>query len=184
MTPPAEEPVEIPTRSQWALWGTAHLAWGLAIFLSLLYAAQQFPVQSTAPLQGIAWAMFLLGLVWIGLSGWRSIERGWRLRSPTSFAERPAVGEMLVDLAMGLAMLAALLRGSQSRLLAAGLDRLVSAVVTVSLISVMLWVIDLAMLRYPEHPTDEQPEQRLRWTRLMIAGALIALAALAEFSRW
>src|SRR5687768_1376574 len=101
VTEPPPEPVALPARSPWALWGAALLAWGVAIFLAMLFAAQRGPVESTAGLERLAWAFFVLGLLWIALSGWRSVERGWRLRSPTSFAARAWVGDVLIDLSLG-----------------------------------------------------------------------------------
>jgi hypothetical protein len=154
----------------------------VAIFLALIFAVQQLPVESTAGLQRLAWAFYVVGLVWIGWTGWRSVERGWRLRSPVVFAERSSVFDALADLLLGLVMLAAVARGGDSRLLAAGLDRMVSTLLTISILSTVLWLINRVRLYHPQRPAAAPVEQGLRWIRILLAAGLIALAVSAEAS--
>ena len=104
------------------------MAWGLAIFLGLLYVAWQLPVESTQQLEWLALVLYFVSLVWMALRGWQNIERGWRLRHSITCEQRLPLSEMVLDLGLGAVWMLALLRGEEARVLTAGLDRLGSAV--------------------------------------------------------
>ncbi len=182
MTPPLEKPVDLPERSPGALWGAAHLAWGVAIFVAMVYAAQQLPVDSTDALKRLALVFFGVGLACIALCGWRVVERGWRLRRPQVSTLNLVAIDLLTDGLLALAMFAALARSAQSRLLTAGLDRLVTAIAVVSLVSLVLSVMAWCSLR--GSASKDAGDCRLAWARFALAAVVVVVAAAIEFTAW
>lgn len=180
MTPPLEKAVDLPARSPGALWGAAHLAWGVVIFLTLIYAVQQLPIDSTDWLKRLALLFFVASLAWIVLSGCRSVERGWRLRRPKVTGISLRAIDVLGDLLLGCGMLLALARGEQSRLLTAGLDRMVSAIAVVSFMSLGLSLLAWYALRGPSTPSMQHVA--LPWGRFAAAVLVVAIAAIIELS--
>ena len=185
MTPPLDNPVDLPRRSPGALWGAAHLAWGVAIFLAMVYAAQQLPVDSAPWLKQSATVFFCASLTWIGLSGCRSVECGWRWRRPSHCCVQPAIADLVCDVLIGAVMAAALVRGEQSRLLIAGLDRLVSVMLTISIVLAAMWLIDLqASRRLQNGGAATTGERALRWARCALALGVAVLAVAMESVEW
>lgn len=182
MTPPLEKTADLPQRSPGALWGAAHLAWGVAVFLAMVYAAWQLPVESTAVLQRLALVFFGVGLACIALGGWRAVERGWRLRRPLVSTYPLIVIDLVADALLALAMVATLARKAQSQLFIAGLDRLVTALAVVSLVSLGLAVMAWCTLRGQD--SSEAGDCRLAWVRLALAVVAVVIAAVIELSAW
>src|SRR5687768_1229879 len=127
-----------PTRTSAVLWGTAYLAWGVAVFLSMLMAAQQLPVESSPRMDMLSIVAFVAGLAYLGIIGWLHVDRGWKLRRPTNPDEHLYKPELVSYLLTAGAIFFTLARGEQSRVLASGLDRLGSAILTVSTLSALL----------------------------------------------
>lgn len=177
------ESLDLPKRSPGAAWGTAHLAWGLAIFLGLLYVAWQLPVESSPQLERLALTLYFVSLVWMALRGWQNIERGWRLRHSATCEQRLPLLEMVLDLCLGAVWLLALLRGEEARILAAGLDRLGSAILTICAISVFLWAACCATAPRVSRGGDPT-ERRLTWLRMALAVVVIALVGVMESLSW
>lgn len=177
------ESLDLPKRSPGAAWGTAHLAWGLAIFLGLLYVAWQLPVESSPQLERLALVLYFVSLVWMALRGWQNIERGWRLRHAATCEQRLPLPEMVLDVCLGAVWLLALLRGEEARILAAGLDRLASAVLTICAISIFLW--GACRATSPQAARGGDPiERRLTWLRMALAGVAIVLVGVIESLSW
>jgi hypothetical protein len=177
MTSLPPEPAEIPSRSPAATWGAAHLAWGLVIFLALLYAAQQWPVNTTSVLATAAALLNIVGLAWMTLSGWRHIQQGWNLRCPAPACGRENAGQWLTDLVLAALLTAVLLRGAQSRTHVAGLDRLAAAVITIASLSLLLALLECVFLRAAIPPAAAS---RLDRVRLLVAVAFAALIVTVE----
>lgn len=175
-----DEPLAIRRRSTRPLLGAAHLAWGIAIFLALVAAAQQLPVPSTAWLEGWGYLLYIGGLAWLGLTGWRNVDLGWQLRHAASGLSRPWLGDVIADVAVTIAMIVPIVRGEASRLWGAGLDRWSSALLTVGCLSVALWALDVAF--FPRDRSGElSPGQwRLRVSRGVLGAALAAGVAVLE----
>jgi hypothetical protein len=180
MTSLPPEPAEISPRSPAAKWGAAHLAWGVAIFLALLYAAQQWPAPSHRRLEVAATVLNVVGLLWIALSGWCNVQQGWSLRRPTSPCARDGIGPLLLELLVGLAMTAVLMRGAQSRIHISGLERLAAVVVTIASLSILLQLLKRAIVT--RRMSDGVPSYNNRWdgARLILSVALTALIVMIE----
>ena len=69
------------------------MAWGVAIFIGLVYASQHWPVSSSPHLERLSVATFLVGLAYLALVGWRHVDRGWKLRRPEIRVARPWILE-------------------------------------------------------------------------------------------
>jgi hypothetical protein len=184
MTPPLEVTPRPTHRTTAALWGTAHLAWGIVIFLALVYAMQQWPVEATPRRQRQAWTFVVVALAWMAVSGWQSVERGWRLRWPRPVAGGRSLFEVVVDGIIGAIMIVAILRAGDSQLLAAGLDRLVSSLATIGVLSAVLRVAaSVALGRSAAVDGGDRLTHRLCLTRLVLGGLVLAGALIIEFRR-
>ncbi|HTN76365.1 MAG TPA: hypothetical protein VL096_14000, partial [Pirellulaceae bacterium] len=152
-----------------ALAGTAHLAWGLAIFAAMLFAAQQSPVESTWLLHKLGLATYLTGLLYLALLGWVEVDRGWKLRRPGTESISLGMAEFVGNLLIAGATLPALWRGSSSRSLATGLDRLLVAALLASAISAGLLLIVRALTRRRHKPTQshEDADRKLGYSLLL-----------------
>jgi hypothetical protein len=184
MTTPLDESARPTHRTTAALWGTAHLAWGIVIFLALVYAVQQWPVEATPRRERQAWTFVVIALAWMAVSGWQSVERGWRLRWPRPVAGGRSLFEVVVDGLIGAIMIVAILRAGDSQLLAAGLDRLVSSLATIGVLSAILRVAASAALGKAGAIDDgDRLTNRLSLARLLLGGLVLAGALILEFWR-
>ncbi len=160
-----------------ALWGTAHLAWGVMIVAGLVVAAQEMPVESTPRLERAALFVYFAGLSYLALLGWLQVDRGWKLR-------RPAIGTVifpLIDLPGNLALVIlgtiVWLRGVESRALASGLDRLLVAILIASGISAALGAI-VWLRSGRKKPPATAPRDRRLALAVLLAQTLWALSLL------
>jgi hypothetical protein len=168
---------EISSRDAFARCGAAHLAWGVALFLALLYVAQHWPVESNAWLEALALALYAAGLLWVLLGGWLSVERGWNLRQPQPAGPARTNTEQVCDLLLALATAFALARGGQSRLLTAGLDRLVATILTVAVVSLVMALTSRRLLQGAP-PGDTTLASRVRIGLGMVLLVLVVAAEL------
>jgi hypothetical protein len=184
MAAPTDESLDLPKRSPGAAWGTAHLAWGMAIFLGLLYVAWQLPVESSPKLEWLALVIYFVSLVWLALRGWQNVERGWRLRHSAACEQQLPTAEMLLDICLGVVWMLAVLRGQEARVLATGLDRLASAMLTVCAISIFLWGTCHATAPRATRNGSELAERRLTWLRMALAVVILVLVGVMEAMAW
>lgn len=152
------------------------------MFIVTIYAAQQLPIESSARQQQLALLLFGIGLGWTALSGYRSVQRGWRLRLPTVSHVRLLAIDLVGDLLVGGLMLVIVARSSQSRLLTAGLDRLATAMALVALVSLAMSLLTWRALRHDNAPPAEAAELTIPWVRFVMAMLVIAVAAAMELS--
>jgi hypothetical protein len=179
---------ELEKRPSLALWGTAHLAWGVALFVGLVYVAQHLPLSASPHLERLSMATYLVGLGYLALVGWRHVDRGWQLRRPEIHATRPWLLEPAAHLLVALSALTVFFREASSRLLATGLDRLAIALIVASAGSLVLW-FGLALANLRDHSADSSPTvdppTPLRHLGLLLAAILLSgLVNWLELSRW
>ena len=161
-----------------ALWGTAHLAWGVMIFVGLVVAAQKMPVESTPALEVGAQAMFFIGLVYLALLGWQQVDRGWRLRRPDAATLSFPTFDVLGNLGLAAIGCGIWLRGWESRVLASGLERLLIAGIIASGLSALLGTaVWLRVGRRSTHASGGTPDYRLL-IAVFVTQALWALSLL------
>lgn len=175
MNPLPDSTADLPRRSPGALWGTAYLAWGMTVLLAMLYAARQLPVESTPALERLAMLFYGLAMVWTGMCGWRSVERGWRLRQPRQ-NERASRVETAGELLVAATMLGALV--ARGQLYVAGLDRWVSVLAVVGIVSTVLAIS--SSLSSSEGARVDARERRVARLRAALAVLVVAVAAIIE----
>lgn len=177
---------DVVRRSSLALWGTAHLAWGVAIFIGLVYASQHWPVASSPHLERLSLATFFVGSAYLALVGWRHVDRGWQLRRPEIRVARPWLLEPAAHVLIALSAGAIYFRATSSRLLATGLDHLAIALIFTSIGSLVLWLgLALAHRRATPSTAPIDPPTPLRHVSLLLLAALLAgLLNWLEMSGW
>lgn len=171
------------SRSPWATWGTAHLAWGVAILIGLIYAARFLPVDVGPWLSAPTYAS---GIAYVALLAWQQIDRGWRLRrrdfrrTPSWWLDGPP--QLLVVVLTALVQYL----GSSSHALTAGLDHLVTLALGGSLLSLVLSTVLLVIMHRAADAQAYEDEDRrpTDWPAVLTSLAALVFAAFLLSLEW
>jgi hypothetical protein len=163
------------------LWGTAYLAWSVAVSVTILLTAPQLPLRWQSTHDVPALAVFLVGLVQMALVAALASDRGTKLRRPVNSEVALDWRELAVYLMLLTMAGMSWARGANSRMLACGLDRLASALFMVSLVSATLWLTTRWLWGQEALERSRSSLSNGVW---ISGGILAALMAVLEVLQW